>query len=101
MIKKVLPLLLITSSLVLCGCTNEKCENNHTHSRQNQIYNVNYVYDFDAKNYQVLAYDKEYRVDPKNYYDIEISEWSYTDDHKLIYNEFYASSLELFVYHRN
>lgn len=100
MIKKVLPLLWIISSLVLCGCTNEKRDTNHTYSRQDVVYNVNAYYDFESKHYLVYDGEKEYKVHPSDYYLIKIDEWQYTDDHKLIYNEFYTKSLELFEYYR-
>ena len=92
---------------VLVGCTtvgktisSNSSDNSHTYSSQNVVYNVYYTYDFSSKYYLVVIEDKEYRVPPKNYYNIKIDEWSYTEEHRLIYNEFYSGSLELFVYYR-
>lgn len=93
--------LLVLLPLLLVGCTNDKIsDNSHIYSRQDVVYNVYYTYDFSSKHYLVVIEDKEYRVSPKNYYNIKIDEWSYTEEHRLIYNEFYSSSLELFVYYR-
>lgn len=94
--------LLVLLPLLLVGCTNDKIsDNSHTYNSKDVIFNVYYAYNFDSKNYEIILSEKEkYNVHPGNYYYIQIYEWSYTDDHQLIYNEFYVKSLELFVYYK-
>lgn len=99
MIKKVLPLLWITSSLVLCGCTNEKRDTNHTYSSQDVFYNVYYTYAFDKKCYTVKLENEIYDVPPSNYYEINLDEWHYINN-DTIRNEYFVNSNELFVYYK-
>ena len=96
----IVAVLWITVLSVTIGCKYVKRDKNHTYSRQDVVYNVNAYYDFESKHYLVYDGEKEYKVHPNNYYLIKIDEWQYTDDHKLIYNEFYVKSLELFEYYR-
>ena len=101
--------------LTCCVCcsgsinTNVESTNNETKRVSSKVYqNVEYDFDLESHKYIVYAefdlekmeYSQTFNVHPSNYYDIKLSEYAYTDEHQIIYNEFFVNTLELFVYHR-
>lgn len=98
MIKKVLPLLWITSSLVLCGCTNDE-HNNYTNEK---VYrNVGFQFSLEEHCYlvKINKNDKKiYRVPMTNYYYAAIDLETYYNNDELE-NEYFINTNELFVYY--
>lgn len=92
MIKKTL---LLTTLLVLCGCTSNKVQDMTPQGKS--FINVNYYYAEKEHCYIVEIDDKLYNVPPKNCYYIECIYW--TEDYIHIVNEYFVSTNELFVYH--
>lgn len=92
MIKK---LLVIPLLLGVVSCTDNI-------KRDNKIYeNVAYYFNHDKLCYVVKLDEKDYSVEPSKYYLIKIDYYEYTKDKKdLLFNEFYMSTKELFVYER-
>ena len=97
---------------VLVGCTTvgktistNSCDNSHTNSKVYQ--NVAYSFDVEKHFYYVGVeynmethkYDKIYNVPPSNFYEIKLSEYAYTSDHRVLDNEYFVSTNELFVYY--
>ena len=74
--------------LLLVSCSNEKV-----------YYNVAYHYDYASYSYVVEIENKTYNVKPSKFYLINVEDYLVKDGN-FIRNEFYSSSKELFVYHK-
>lgn len=91
MIKKILCLIPL---LLISGCSKVKV-----------FYNVGYEFDTNEMLYKVMVYHEDfytydtYKVDPKKFYKVEVYD-TIIKDNKVIDNEFYLSTKELFVYYR-
>lgn len=91
MIKK---LLLLPLVVTLSGCINNSKGNN-------AIENVQYYFNHDRLCYVVVVSEKNYDVRPNNFYTIRVDTFEYTSDKKeILFNEFYVTTKELYVYER-
>lgn len=95
--KKILFLLPI---LLLSSCNS---------TRNGKIYdNVSWYFSYESLKYVVNIYDDKsmeiehtYNVSPRNCYQIEVKEWNYSSTTKtILYNQYFVSSNELFIYNR-
>ena len=95
--------LLVLLPLLLVGCTNGSSslsrnrDNSHTN---NEIYqNVSYVFNIDKHCYKVYHDEETFDVPPSNYYEIKLDSYKQTTDFRLLENEYFVSTNELFVYY--
>ena len=69
--------------------------------------NVDFVFDIESHCYIVGIYSdtsigsyKEYKVPPKNYYYVQVYEWTMAKDNNVLRNEYFLNINELFEYYR-